>query len=88
MQQHDAVGAGLPASRHDVCLLTPGQQARVEEEVATRLSRAAHKLELEEWSFLAQYMAAHQVKRERSVNEGWAYDESSACDMAWLSPCS
>ena len=62
--------------------LPEGVEAEVE------LSRAAHKLELEEWSFLAQYMAAHQVKRERFVNDGWAYDESSVCDMAWLSPCS
>ena len=62
--------------------LPEGVEAEVE------LSRAAQKLELDEWSFLAQYMAAHQVKRGRSMHEGWAYDESSVCDMAWLSPCS
>jgi hypothetical protein len=61
---------------------TEGVEAEVE------LSRAAQRLEPDEWSFLAQQMAAHQTKREKTAYDGWANDNASVCDMAWLSPCS
>ena len=50
-------------------------------EAEVELSRLAQKLEPDVWTEFAQKMLA------RGCPDGLDDDESSACDMSWLSPC-
>ena len=64
-----------PSVTSEPLALSDGLEAEVE------LSRLAQKLEPDVWTEFAQKMLA------RGCPDGLDDDESSACDMSWLSPC-
>ena len=67
--------APQPSVTSEPLALSDGLEAEVE------LSRLAQKLEPDVWTEFAQKMLA------RGCPDGLDDDESSACDMSWLSPC-